>query len=71
MWLGVRSGGMFLFYTYVKFRDSVKDGNLLISSVIINLSIRISYSDVGCGHVTLYGPRKRDFDVSCSAKLQS
>jgi len=50
----------------IKFRDSVKDGKLLISSV----SIRTSNSGDGCRRVTLYDPRRIGFDVSCSAKLQ-
>jgi hypothetical protein len=51
----------------MKLGDFVKDGNLLISSVIINLPIRTSYSGVGCRRVILYGPRRRGFDISCSA----
>lgn len=55
----------------IKFRHFVKDGNLLISSVITDLSIRTSNSGVGCRRVTLYGHWRRGFDVSCNAKLQS
>ena len=62
--------GVFL-SVVIKFRDSVKYENLLISSVITNLLIRTSNSGVGCRRVTLYGHKRRGFDVSCSAKLQS